>query len=80
MVWKPDLFPFEAEFFERCPKSVLYMVAMSLAERLNGQASMAGRAPALALLAKEWQALNDNSLVPQPAFLPEAVARLASEV
>lgn len=48
--------------YEETPKAVYAALAYSLAMRLTDE----DRTKALALLADEWQALNDCQIVPQP--------------
>jgi hypothetical protein len=63
--WQPELSLSEHEWFDKCPKSVLFEIArqfaMRCADRFTAEA-------AFQTMQDEWDALHANGIVPQKPF------------
>lgn len=63
--WKPTATLAEQEWFDKCPKAVLFEIARQFAMRCADDFSAAA---AFVEMQNEWQAIYDNGLVPQKPF------------
>lgn len=60
--WKAPMTREERDWFDRCPKAVLFEIARQLGMRLTSDADADA---AFAVMRDEWEALHANRLVPQ---------------
>lgn len=79
--WQPDMTIGELDWFDRCPKAVLFEIARQFGMRVADNFTMdAG----FAAMVEEWSILHANGIVPQrPAALrsdDELLAKMHPEI
>ena len=70
--WLPEMTKDELEWFNRCPKSVLFEIARQFRMRIADDFSYEAGFTAVR---QEWDVLYQNQLVPQKPFARAAIAR-----
>lgn len=60
--WQPPMTREERDWFDRCPKAVLFEIARHIGARLTEDASVEA---AFSVMRDEWEVLHLNSIVPQ---------------
>lgn len=75
--WKPAASLPEQEWFDKCPKAVLFEIARQLAMRVADDYTAEG---AFAEMQKEWAAVYENGLVPQKPFTPRSEAEILAKM
>lgn len=63
--WSPDMSLAERLWFDKCPKAVLFEIARQFGMRIADDFTTEG---AFAAMAKEWDILHSNGIVPQKSF------------
>lgn len=63
--WLPDMSREEAEWFDKCPKSVLFEISRQFGMRIADDFTAEGGFKAMR---QEWAILHANEIVPQKPF------------
>lgn len=69
--WRPNMTPAEREWFDACPKAVIFEMARQMAMLICGEEDAD---KAFARMREEWAALHANGIVPQKPFDVEKAA------
>lgn len=65
--WQPHMTPAEREWFDKCPKGVLFEIARQFGMRVADDFSAEG---GFGAMVDEWEILHQNGIVPQKPKKP----------
>lgn len=75
--WLPEMSLSEREWFDKCPKAVLFEIARQFGMRVADDFSVEA---AFKVMADEWTALHQNEIVPQKPFKPRDEATILAKM